>query len=67
MYLQVQIMYPLIMVLMFLPSVLASCSLGAAHMAFEQARDHLCVRKQFGQPLADFQVSKFQMFCKEIQ
>ena len=34
----------------------ASCSLGAAQMALEQARDHLCVRKQFGEPLANNQV-----------
>ena len=34
----------------------ASCSLGAAQASVEQALDHLRVRKQFGSPLADFQV-----------
>jgi len=34
----------------------ASCSLGAAQASLEQTIDHLRVRKQFGKPLADFQV-----------
>jgi alkylation response protein AidB-like acyl-CoA dehydrogenase len=34
---------------------IASCSLGGAGMALDTAREHLKTRKQFGQPLADFQ------------
>jgi alkylation response protein AidB-like acyl-CoA dehydrogenase len=34
---------------------IASCSLGGAGMALDTAREHLRTRKQFGQPLADFQ------------
>jgi len=40
---------------------ISSCSLGAAQMALEQARDHLCVRKQFGQPLANNQYLQFKL------
>lgn len=38
-----------------LPS--ASCSLGAAHASVQLARDHLLVRKQFGETLSNNQVS----------
>lgn len=34
----------------------ASCSLGAAHASVILTRDHLSVRKQFGEPLASNQV-----------
>lgn len=34
----------------------ASCSLGAAHASVILTRDHLSVRKQFGEPLANNQV-----------
>jgi alkylation response protein AidB-like acyl-CoA dehydrogenase len=34
---------------------IASCSLGGAGMVLDTAREHLKTRKQFGQPLADFQ------------
>jgi alkylation response protein AidB-like acyl-CoA dehydrogenase len=34
---------------------IASCSLGGAQFAFDAAREHLKTRKQFGQPLAEFQ------------
>jgi len=34
----------------------ASCSLGAAQASLEQSIEYVKVRKQFGQPLADFQV-----------
>ena len=37
---------------------IASCSLGAAQASLEISADHLQVRKQFGKPLADFQVNK---------
>ena len=34
---------------------IASCSLGGAGLALDLARDHLSTRKQFGNPLKDFQ------------
>lgn len=34
----------------------ASCSLGAAHASVLLARDHMCVRKQFGETLSNSQV-----------
>lgn len=34
----------------------ASCSLGAAHASVSLARDHMLVRKQFGEALANNQV-----------
>lgn len=40
---------------------IASTSLGAAQAGLEAARDHITVRKQFGQPLADFQHNQFQL------
>lgn len=39
----------------FLPP--ASCSLGAAHASVLLAQEHLTVRKQFGEPLANNQVN----------
>lgn len=39
------------------PSLPASCSLGAAHASIVLARDYLKVRKQFGEPLANSQVT----------
>ena len=41
----------------------ASCSLGAAQASLEQSIDHLLVRKQFGKPLADFQVNFHALIC----
>ncbi|PWA22070.1 hypothetical protein CCH79_00010336 [Gambusia affinis] len=38
---------------------IASCSLGAAHASVLLAKDHLLVRKQFGETLANNQVSSF--------
>lgn len=38
-------------------SFLASCSVGAAHASVILARDHLNVRKQFGELLANNQVT----------
>ncbi|KAJ6656078.1 hypothetical protein lerEdw1_004484 [Lerista edwardsae] len=40
---------------------IASCSLGAAHASVLLARDYLCVRKQFGEPLANNQYLQFQL------
>ncbi|XP_065071842.1 isobutyryl-CoA dehydrogenase, mitochondrial-like [Rhopilema esculentum] len=40
---------------------ISSCSLGAAQTALEHARDHICVRKQFGQPLANNQYLQFKL------
>jgi hypothetical protein len=34
---------------------IASCSLGGAGLALDLAKDHLTTRKQFGNPLSDFQ------------
>ncbi|KAG7246778.1 hypothetical protein CRUP_030921, partial [Coryphaenoides rupestris] len=34
---------------------IASCSLGAAHASVQLARDHLLVRKQFGETLSNNQ------------
>ena len=34
---------------------IAACSLGAARACYEKARGHLLERRQFGQPLAEFQ------------
>jgi len=39
----------------------ASCSLGAAHASIEHARDHMKVRKQFNQPLENFQYLQFRL------
>ncbi|XP_062872714.1 isobutyryl-CoA dehydrogenase, mitochondrial [Trichomycterus rosablanca] len=40
---------------------IASCSLGAAHASVQLTRDHLLVRKQFGQPLANSQFLQFKL------
>ena len=40
---------------------IASCSLGGAGLALDTARDYLVTRKQFGQPLADFQALQFRL------
>jgi len=40
---------------------IASCSLGGAGLALDTARDYLMTRKQFGQPLADFQALQFRL------
>ena len=39
---------------------IAACSLGAARASLEAAREHMLVRKQFGQALADFQALQFR-------
>jgi len=39
----------------------ASCSLGAAHASVILTRDHLSVRKQFGEPLASNQYLQFKL------
>jgi alkylation response protein AidB-like acyl-CoA dehydrogenase len=40
---------------------IGACSLGGAKAALAAAREHLLVRKQFGQPLADFQALRFKL------
>jgi len=40
---------------------ISACSLGGARACLEAARDHLLERRQFGQPLADFQVLRFKL------
>lgn len=49
--------------LLLFPS--ASCSLGAAHASVLLAKDHLLVRKQFGETLSNNQVSSSH-FCAEV-
>lgn len=44
----------------------ASCSLGAAHASVQLARDHLLVRKQFGDTLSNNQVSREPKFPKNL-
>lgn len=39
----------------------ASCSLGAAHACVQLARDHLLVRKQFGEALSNNQYLQFKL------
>uniref|UniRef100_A0A8C8MJ07 short-chain 2-methylacyl-CoA dehydrogenase n=1 Tax=Oncorhynchus tshawytscha TaxID=74940 RepID=A0A8C8MJ07_ONCTS len=41
--------------------VAASCSLGAAHACVQLARDHLLVRKQFGEALSNNQFLQFKL------
>uniref|UniRef100_A0A4W5QG61 short-chain 2-methylacyl-CoA dehydrogenase n=1 Tax=Hucho hucho TaxID=62062 RepID=A0A4W5QG61_9TELE len=41
--------------------VAASCSLGAAHACVQLARDHLLVRKQFGETLSSNQFLQFKL------
>jgi hypothetical protein len=40
---------------------ISACSLGGARACLEAARDHLLERRQFGQPLADFQGLRFKL------
>ncbi len=40
---------------------IATCSLGTAQAALEQAQRYLLERKQFGRPLADFQALQFKL------
>jgi alkylation response protein AidB-like acyl-CoA dehydrogenase len=40
---------------------ISACSLGGARASLEAARDHLLERRQFGQPLADFQALRFKL------
>ncbi|XP_061683625.1 isobutyryl-CoA dehydrogenase, mitochondrial [Syngnathoides biaculeatus] len=40
---------------------IASCSLGAAHASLQLARDHLLVRKQFGETLSNNQFLQFKL------
>ncbi|MFA5662712.1 acyl-CoA dehydrogenase family protein [Castellaniella sp.] len=40
---------------------IASCSVGAAQGAYETARRYMHERRQFGQPLADFQALQFKL------
>jgi alkylation response protein AidB-like acyl-CoA dehydrogenase len=40
---------------------IASCSLGGAQLALDTARDYLTTRRQFGQPLSEFQALQFRL------
>jgi hypothetical protein len=40
---------------------ISACSLGGARACLEAARDHMLERRQFGQPLADFQALRFKL------
>ncbi|XP_076833535.1 isobutyryl-CoA dehydrogenase, mitochondrial [Brachyhypopomus gauderio] len=40
---------------------IASCSLGAAHACVQLTRDHMHVRKQFGEPLSSSQFLRFKL------
>ncbi|MBV9199556.1 MAG: acyl-CoA dehydrogenase family protein [Alphaproteobacteria bacterium] len=40
---------------------ISACSLGGARACFDATRDHLLERRQFGQPLADFQALRFKL------
>src|SRR5690242_20673808 len=40
---------------------ISACSLGGGRACLEAARDHLLGRRQFGQPLADFQALRFKL------
>jgi len=40
---------------------IATCSVGAAQAALDRAQQHLHERKQFGQPLANFQALQFKI------
>ena len=39
----------------------SACSLGGARACLDAARDHILERRQFGQPLADFQGLRFKL------
>uniref|UniRef100_A0AAX7SGB5 Isobutyryl-CoA dehydrogenase, mitochondrial n=1 Tax=Astatotilapia calliptera TaxID=8154 RepID=A0AAX7SGB5_ASTCA len=45
---------------------IASCSLGAAHASVQLARDHLLVRKQFGETLSNNQFKLAEMATKLV-
>jgi alkylation response protein AidB-like acyl-CoA dehydrogenase len=40
---------------------ISACSLGGARACLDAARDHMLDRRQFGQPLADFQALRFKL------
>jgi alkylation response protein AidB-like acyl-CoA dehydrogenase len=40
---------------------ISACSLGGARACLDAARDHIVERRQFGQPLADFQALRFKL------
>ena len=40
---------------------IGACSIGGARAAMEAARDHALARRQFGQVLSDFQVTRFKL------
>jgi alkylation response protein AidB-like acyl-CoA dehydrogenase len=40
---------------------ISACSLGGARACLDAARDHVLERRQFGQPLADFQALRFKL------
>jgi len=40
---------------------IAACSVGGAHACLEQVKEHLLVRKQFGQTLSSFQHLQFKL------
>jgi alkylation response protein AidB-like acyl-CoA dehydrogenase len=40
---------------------ISACSLGGARACLDAARDHVLERRQFGRPLADFQVLRFKL------
>ena len=40
---------------------IAACSIGAARTCLEASREHMLQRKQFGQPLAQFQALQFKL------
>jgi len=40
---------------------IAACALGGAQFAFDTARDYLSSRRQFGQPLKEFQALQFKI------
>jgi alkylation response protein AidB-like acyl-CoA dehydrogenase len=40
---------------------ISACSLGGARASLDAARDHLLERRQFAQPLADFQALRFKL------
>jgi alkylation response protein AidB-like acyl-CoA dehydrogenase len=40
---------------------ISACSIGGARACLDAARDHMLERRQFGQPLADFQALRFKL------
>lgn len=51
--------------MLFHPS--ASCSLGAAHASVQLAKDHLLVRKQFGETLSNNQAGDTGVFSLRVK